>query len=225
MRTSALALVLRSFLVQSGDLARRDVVAGANDSQGPVLNAVLEHRTAIDDVTRNKRDVDGDSMVWTLVAAIAIAGVLPAAPTTARDDSVWFWFSTCGGPMMTVEVKFDGASLSKTSVPVCRAPRGSAASQGQAGRTDFVFTAPRGITWTGYRDAADRTRAGERIEGDLWQAGGEPDALLIGISFMTTDRILINTIHIAHPTRRDETAIARGLVVLTYPTPPARQGQ
>lgn len=153
-------------------------------------------------------------MIRTLVAAMIASAALSTSPAKEQDGSVWFWFSACGGPMMTVEVKFDGISLSKTSMPVCKAPMASAASQGEAGRTDFVFTPSRAI--------GSIAKAGQRIEGSLWQAKADRDAILIGVSFVTSHRVLANTIHIAHPTRRDESTIAPGLLVLTYPTPADR---
>lgn len=84
---------------------------------------------------------------------------------------------------------------------------------------DFSFRSGRPVVWDGYRDQKDRTAAGQVIEASLWQAGAEPDAVLIGVSFSTPDRVLMNTIHIAHPDRRTESTVAAGLTVSSYPAP------
>jgi hypothetical protein len=119
---------------------------------------------------------------------------------------------------MTLEVRLDSGVMFKSSIPLCRARRDSDDRQGQASQVDFTFRPTRTIVWTGYRETADTTTADQPIEMNIWQAGADPDALTIGMSFMDTSRILMNTIHIAHPGRRDESSIASGLSVLTYPS-------
>lgn len=151
---------------------------------------------------------------------LVLASIVALIPADARPQTerVWWWFAACGGPMMTIEVKSGALVVTKASVPLCRAPRDSRSSQGGAGRIDFSFRPRQPIVWRGYRDKVDRTSAGEDIQGSLWEAGADHDALLIGVSFSTQDRILVNTIHIAHPNLRDQSNIASGLTVITYPT-------
>jgi hypothetical protein len=55
------------------------------------------------------------------------------------------------------------------------------------------------------------------IEGNIWEAGADPDALTLGVSFVNGNRILTNTVHIAHPAARNESVVATGLVIRTYP--------
>lgn len=120
---------------------------------------------------------------------------------------------------MTLEVRFDNALIQKDSFPLCRAARISPAGQGQAGRIEFSFSPRRDIVWSAYREGRERSRAGQAIELDVWQAGADPEALTLGVSVMASDRILMNTVHIAHSDRRDVSTIARGLTLATYPTP------
>lgn len=151
---------------------------------------------------------------------VVAVGCTLIAPTHASQNApVWFWFATCGGPGMTLEVRFDRTIVQKASFPVCLAPRDGADSQGQSGRMAFVFTARRMVVWTGYRETSDRSRAGQALEFTVWQAGADPEALILGVSVMTADRILMNTVHIAHPDKRDESTIAAGLTIATYLTP------
>jgi hypothetical protein len=149
-----------------------------------------------------------------LIVALAVG--LSAAPRQL-EGPVWFWFSTCGGPAMTLEVTLDGATILKTTFPICRAERSSAASQGQRGRIDFAFSATRDTVWKGYREESVRAAAGELIEGNVWQAGADPSALTLGVSFTDTKQILMNSVHTARPGQRDESSPASGLVIRTYP--------
>jgi hypothetical protein len=123
---------------------------------------------------------------------------------------------------MTLEVRLDDVRLYQASFPMCRADRASLHRQGQAGRFSFWFEPARAMVWTGYRDDPDTARARQFVEGDVWQAGADPDDLVLGVSFMAPDRILTNTTHIARPGVSDTTQIARGLVIITYPTRPLR---
>jgi hypothetical protein len=146
----------------------------------------------------------------------------PLQPTS--EGPVWFWFSTCGGPLMTLEVQVDTRVLHRSTFPLCRANREAVQSQGQVGRIEVTWRSNRAIVWEGYRDAADRTAANEELEVDIWQAGADPDTMILGVSAMTGNsrmpsdsrRIVMNTVHIAHPSGRDESAIASGVVVRTY---------
>ena len=42
-------------------------------------------------------------------------GVQTAPP---NSNPVWSWFATCGGPMMTVEVKVQATVIQKLAVPL-----------------------------------------------------------------------------------------------------------
>ena len=119
---------------------------------------------------------------------------------------------------MTLEVRFDDALIERAVFPVCRAARNSPASQGQAARIEFSFSPRRAIVWSGYRDKTERSQAGQVLEFNVWQAGADSGGLTLGISVTATDRILMNTVHLAHSDKRDESLIAPGLMLTTYPT-------
>jgi hypothetical protein len=119
---------------------------------------------------------------------------------------------------MTLEVRLDGRPLHRSSFPLCLAQRESGDSQGQqVGRMEFFFQPKRRIVWSGYREKNDQTEATETLEVNVWQAGADPDGLTLGVSVMSHDRILMNTVHLAHPDRSNESSLAKGLVVTTYP--------
>ena len=154
-----------------------------------------------------------------VAGALAIASTLLLAASTpcAEEGPVWFWLAGCGGPDMAIEVRLDGKLLHRSVVPICRAGREDAAAQGQSsGRIEVKFTAPRAIVWEGYRDGPDRTKTGQDLTLDIWQAGADPEDLLLGVDVMDQKAIHANTIHIAHPNKRDRSEIASGLEVITY---------
>ncbi len=140
-----------------------------------------------------------------------------SAPGKVADDSVWFWFMSCGKQMLNVEVRFDHRLLIRAAVPICKAPRNSTLSGGQQGTLDFNFVPSRAIVWTGYRSDHDVSAASVHLTGSVWEAGADPEDLLLGVVFMGPSKIMMNTIHVAHPAKSDTTIVARGLVVITYP--------
>ncbi len=149
-----------------------------------------------------------------LVAAALLAA---STPFVSGDSPVWFWFSTCRGPLMAIEVRLDEVTLYKGSFPSCLASRTSSHSQGQASRLEFVFRPERAIVWEGYREEADTTAPNDRIECNLWQAGADPDVMVIGVTFLDRRKIYMNTLHIIKPSERSQTDVADGLLVITYP--------
>ena len=141
-----------------------------------------------------------------------------STPELAAEKPVWFWSATCSGPAMGVEVSLDGVTLLKVALPLCRADRESVHSQGQqTARIEFSFVPTRPIVWEGYRDPPIKSKTGQLLEGDIWQAGADPDDLILGVSFLDSHLIYMNTVHVAHPTQRDETEIEPGLTLSTYP--------
>jgi hypothetical protein len=61
-----------------------------------------------------------------------------------------------------------------------------------------------------------RTLPTQTIEANVWQAGADPDTLLLGVTFVS-DRVLLNTIHLAKPGSPSESQMDRGIVVKTFP--------
>ena len=62
--------------------------------------------------------------------------------------------------------------------------------------------------WNGYRsdegdstknDVGDTTAAGTPFKIDLWQAGGEVDAIELGVTASAHDGLHMNTIHVLRP--------------------------
>jgi hypothetical protein len=115
--------------------------------------------------------------------------------------------------MLGVAVLLKGKVIYRHSIAICLRDRSA-----EGGRLEFYFKG-------GHRFQGEYpTSPTQMIEGDLWQAGGDPDAIILGISFATKNQILLNTLHIAKPDHSASSEIDAGIVVKTFPIPkqPAR---
>lgn len=151
-----------------------------------------------------------------IAAALALA-LAASASRPPQAGRVWFWFKSCGGPRMTLQVRLDGATIFGSSFPICKGKRSSISRAVRKKHLNFTFKPSRAIVWKGYRDSDNTSRPGQAIKGSIWLAGSDPDDLVLGLVFMTRNSIYMNTIHIAHPGKRDQTEIEPGLAVTTYP--------
>jgi hypothetical protein len=136
--------------------------------------------------------------------------MLSATGLLAQEhDTVWVWNTECHNPsIIAIRVRLDSTTLYRSSIPTCRWERGR-----EKGKSRFRFTSLRALVWYGYRsdegdstkkDVGDTTAAGTPFEIDLWQAGGEVDAIELGVTASAPDGLHMNTIHSprAHPARR-----------------------
>ena len=119
-------------------------------------------------------------------------------------QEVWQWRSDCDQPtILRVEVLTETVRLLETRLLLCRGVRESAALQ----RNSIEFPAS---------SMADRLGASQdtATTGDVWVAGGEPDGVVLGISFQTEDRVLLNTLRFV-PAVASQTDLMRGVRLVT----------
>ena len=147
-----------------------------------------------------------------LVAQALVAGW--AAVLHAQEhDTVWVWNARCHGPtMIVISVRLDSTTLYRRSVPICRWER-----RFESGKSSFRFTSPRALIWFGYRSDEDTTPAKTPFEVKLWQAGGEGGAIELGVVADAPDGLHMNAIHMLLPDERNETTLADGFVLVTWP--------
>ena len=109
--------------------------------------------------------------------------------STGTSEAVWTWSKQCGdNHELGVTVRLQRKVLYRGILPICHGSR-----EAEDGRVEFHFSG-------GHRFQGEyRTRPTDSIEGDIWQAGGESDALILGVSFDSTRQILLNTLHVARP--------------------------
>lgn len=146
-----------------------------------------------------------------LFLAVLIAAPAVAQPSSVaeKSDVVWTWSKRCNDDYkLGVKVRLEGKVLYRGVLPLCRGNRNA-----EDGRVKFHFAG--GHTFQGEY----RTRKTDSIEGDIWQAGGEPDALILGISFDTGRQVLLNALHIAKPEKQASSELDKVLFVTTYPVP------
>jgi hypothetical protein len=142
-----------------------------------------------------------------LVAAPAFA----QQPTSHLEtrEVVWTWSKRCNGDhKLDVTVRLDRKVLYHGVLPICHGSR-----HAEDGRVEFHFTG--GHTFQGVY----HTRKTDSIEGDIWQASGESDRLILGVSFDTSKQALLNTLHIARPEKQTSSELDRGLFITTHPAP------
>jgi len=153
-----------------------------------------------------------------LVTSTLLVSTATANPAIASQEGpVWFWFGTCSGTALKLEVKFDQKLVYQSSFPICHSERANIPDIISKKELDFVFRSPRAITWEGYRDVDNITGPNQKLYGQIWLAGSDPDDLVLGIAFTSGKDIYMNTIHVAYPNRKAGTEIETGLVVITEP--------
>ena len=150
------------------------------------------------------------------IAALIMAVVSPTAvsgPTrlSTPDEVVWHWFSACSkGKKVELQVLLDGKAVYGSSFSACSMRRAEITPEPK--QRILAFVLPKG----GHRRLGVHTAL--EIEGNVWEAGGDPDAILLGVSFATKDRILLNAIHVVNMLGASQSDLAPGLVVKTFST-------
>src|SRR2546429_869590 len=112
--------------------------------------------------------------------------MLSATGLVAQEhDTVWVWNAECHNPStIAIRVRLDSTTLYRSSIPTCRWERGR-----EKGKSNFGLTPRRALVWYGYRSDGDSKKNGEGVtsaadtpfEIDLWHAGGEVDAIKLGV--------------------------------------------
>jgi hypothetical protein len=143
--------------------------------------------------------------LWTAYAAALPQGVA----RTSEATGTWRWFENCSGKNnLGLVVLLDGKAVYRSRFPVCRNNGPTPTSE----ERKLVFHFKGGRVFQGeYRTLPTQT-----IEANIWQAGADPNALLLGVTFVS-DRVLLNTIHIAKPDSTSVSQLDRGIVVRTFP--------
>ena len=143
--------------------------------------------------------------VWTVHLAALPQDVAQSSATTGA----WHWFESCDGTKnLGLVVLLDGKAVYRSQFPVCR----NNGPTPTAEERKIVFHFKGGHVFQGeYRTLPTQT-----IEASIWQAGADPDSLLLGVTFVC-DRVLLNTIHVAKPDSTSMSQLDRGIVVRTFP--------
>ena len=154
-------------------------------------------------------------MIARAVLLALLQAVTPSVSATQLGDSpddqrVWQWYGSCSSHQtMHATVILTGRTVFAASLPVCVMRRGDG-REGQRKRLVFRFRAKATEFGNEFKSFGE-----PEIEGNIWLAGGDPDALLLGVSFDVPKRIFLNTVHIAKVAKASESLLARRLVMRT----------
>jgi hypothetical protein len=153
----------------------------------------------------------------TLLLAITTVTADAHPQASARQTQTDSWFKKCSKPRtLGLEVLLNNKVVHRSSFPICRTTGVPENVEAQKRIVEFYFSGGH-VFQDQYR-----TTASQKIEGNIWQAGAESNAILLGVSFMTKNHVLLNTIHAAKCDKVSTSLIDRGIAVRTFPVPPKR---
>jgi hypothetical protein len=163
----------------------------------------------------------GESMrsCLTLVClfSFAVFGNAAGVPSESHEHPVWYWQARGNAQRMKLEVRLDDQTIYATTVSIAHTGRSAIPKRSYAKQVRFSFKPERSIVWSGYRDEDVVSPAKQGIECEIWMAGADEDAIMLGVSFDGSHATLMNTLHVASPTSEARSEIGGGLVVLTSP--------
>ena len=146
-------------------------------------------------------------IVWLLAASWGLPSIAQQPGPQQESDTVWTWSAQCDTKQqLRVTVHLQSKLLYEGLLPICLGNRDA-----EKGRAEFHFSSDQ--VFGGQYKARRR----DSIEGDIWQAAGEKDALVLGISLATKKQIMLNTLHIASPDKKTSAELDKGLFITTIP--------
>ncbi len=149
----------------------------------------------------------GRVLMLLLAASLGLPLVAQRPASQQGADIVWTWSKQCDTKQqLKVTVRLESKILYEGLLPICRGNRGA-----EDGRAEFHFLSDHVF------GGEYRARKRDSIEGDIWQAGGEKDALMLGISLATKRQVMLNTLHLARTDRQTSAELDRGLYITAAP--------
>ncbi len=150
--------------------------------------------------------------IFCVLAALSFAltpAVVSAQEALPARETLWTWFGNCNEDRkMTLELLMNGKAIYRSSFPIC-----PISDPSKETKKTIAFSIKGGHVFQGEYHTAQT----QMIEGNIWQAGADPGAILLGISFSTTNQVLLNTVHLARQGAVCTTEIDRGIVIRTFP--------
>ena len=144
---------------------------------------------------------------WCSWLSALLASVVLCVSADAGSDSslVVSWSEKCPSTKhIMVDLSVDGSRVYRQAIPICLTERNSlpGGRMSTTLQTELShFGEPRLIP----------------LEVDFWEASADPDALILGVSFASKDRVWLNTLHVAFSDRPATTELAPGVSLKSYP--------
>ncbi len=141
--------------------------------------------------------------VFAFISGVAVS---IAALGGSANNLVVSWSEKCpASKKLTVELLVDGQRKYRKTISICQIERN---------------TLPGGTMSTTLQ--TERSHFGEPrltlLEAVFWEAGADPDALVLGVSFASKERVWLNSLHVAFPDKEARTELAPGVSIKSYPT-------
>lgn len=131
--------------------------------------------------------------------------IVRASAAVPAEGPVWQWFGNCPhGKQAHLQILLDGKPVFQTDFPACHMPRSEIKLEPKQRVLAFV------LPQSG--NARLSAPAGERVEGNVWEAGSDPDDILLGMSFAGPHQIWLNTLYIVKMGGPFELELEKGLV-------------
>ena len=165
------------------------------------------------------------SLTLVYLFSIAVFGKAAEVPSGSQGRPVWYWQARGNAQRIKLEVRLDEKTIFTTTLSIAHTGRSAIPKRSYAKKIRFSFKPERSIVWSGYRDEDVVSPAKQRIECDIWMAGADANAVILGVSFGRSDAILMNTLHLASPTSEARSVLADGLVVITCPVSEKKPNQ
>jgi len=154
---------------------------------------------------------------WLLLLVLAGYSVAQDKQTTS-SEIVWHWTDHEHAERIIIfETTIDGHLVATAKFPVNRAARGEIKPE-QKQRIfeyNFILHKKKGRSFNDVYHGS--------VEGNIWEAGMEKDSIIFGISWVTRNQIMLNTLHFAQLDKVEAVEIAPGVHFKTYWAPKQQQ--
>ena len=128
-----------------------------------------------------------------------------------QSEIVWHWTDDEHAERFIIfETTVDGKLIATAKFPVTRIARGDVKPDPKQKIFEykFVLHGKKGRTFRGI--------AKGKVEGNIWEAGMERNGILFGVSWVTKDNIMMNTLHLAVLDETNVSEQGRGVHFKTY---------
>lgn len=151
-------------------------------------------------------------------AAVLALALIPAAAWgqaahAGRDQLIWHWFGGCAtSDSLNLDFRVDGKAVYSSVFPICKIRHADIKPEPQQRLLTFRFEAAPHRFGAQYHAVEP-----ESIVCNIWEAGQQPNAVVLRVSFATADRVLLNTRHVARANAAARSEWIRGLALTTRP--------
>ncbi len=146
-----------------------------------------------------------------LIGVVTKGYPAPQDKQSTSSDIVWHWTDHERAERIIIfETTVDGQLVATAKFPVSSSARGEIKPEQKQKifSYNFILGRKRG------RSFNDVSRG--RVEGNIWEAGREKDGIIFGISWVTDNQIILNTLHYASLVKVEVAVIAPSVYFKSY---------